>query len=60
MLHKLSFPDELKTVETPKTFKVYATSCSIELIKDKDGTTKDTLNNLQLVNQVLKTFLEIY
>ena len=56
VLHKLSFPDELKTVETPKTFKVYATSCSIELIKDKDGTTKDTLNKFAASKPSIKDF----
>ena len=56
MLHKLSFSDELNTVETPKVFKGYATRCSIELIKDKDGTTKDLLNQFAASKPSIKDF----
>ena len=56
VLHKLSFSDELNTVETPKAFKWYAKRCSIELIKDKDGTTKDPLNQFAASKPSIRDF----
>ena len=47
-MRELPFYDELNIVKTAKAFKRYARKYSIEIIKDKQ------------VNQLLKTFLEIY
>ena len=56
VLHEISFSDELNIVETSKAFKGYATSCSIKLIKDKDGTTKDPLGQFVASKQSIKDF----
>ena len=52
VLHELSFSDELNIV----AFKGYAISCSIELTKDKDGTTKDPLDQFAASKPSIKDF----
>ena len=56
VLHEISFSDKLNIVETSKAFKGHATSCSIKLIKDKDGTTKDPLDQFPASKPSIKDF----
>ena len=56
VLHEIPFSDEWNIVETSKAFKGYATSCSIKFIKDKDGTTKDPLDQFAASKPSIKDF----
>ena len=58
MLSELPFHDELNIVKTAKTFKKYAKLYSIEIMKDKDGSTNDPLAQLEVSKPVFKDLLK--
>ena len=55
ILHQLPFYNELNIVKTPKAFKGYERSYSIEIIDSKDLSVQ-----LKISKQVLKICLKIY
>ena len=58
MLLELLFYAELNIVKTAKTFKKYARSHSIEIMKDKDRNINDPLGQLQASKSVFKVLFK--
>ena len=59
MLHELPFYDELNVVKTTKSFRRYARSYSIEIIKDKNRNMNDSLVQLEASKPVIRDLFRI-